>query len=64
VPEKLREHLFDRFTRAGDTVATGHGLGLHIVSTLAEANGGKVSYRDNQPSGSVFVLTLEEAASG
>jgi PAS domain S-box-containing protein len=58
VPPGLRDHLFERFTRAGNTVAKGHGLGLHIVASLAEANGGSVSHHDNVPQGSVFTLVL------
>jgi PAS domain S-box-containing protein len=61
VPEALRAHLFERFTRAADVTATGHGLGLHIVASLAEANGGSVGHRDNLPSGSVFSLCLQPA---
>ncbi|WP_232050582.1 PAS domain S-box protein [Actinoplanes sp. OR16] len=61
VPEGLRDHLFERFTRAGDTEAAGHGLGLHIVVSLAEANGGAVGYQPGDPVGSLFCLTLETA---
>jgi PAS domain S-box-containing protein len=61
VPAGLRDHLFDRFTRAGDSAAQGHGLGLHIVASLAEANGGTVRHRDNDPRGSVFILNLDAA---
>ena len=64
VPADVREHLFERFTRAADAGAggaAGHGLGLHIVASLAEANGGSVGHLDNQPSGSVFTLRLELA---
>ncbi|WIM98384.1 PAS domain S-box protein [Actinoplanes oblitus] len=61
VPESLREHLFERYTRAADSAAEGHGLGLHIVASLAEANGGRVSYRPGTPTGSVFTLHLETA---
>ncbi len=59
VPEELRARLFERYTRASDTVAEGHGLGLHIVASLAEANGGHVSYQPGEPGGSIFTLTLE-----
>lgn len=60
VPAGLRPTLFDRFTRADDTTAVrGHGLGLHIVASLARANHGSVRHRDNHPTGSVFELTLE-----
>ena len=61
VPAGLRDHLFERYTRAGDTQAEGHGLGLHIVASLAEANGGSVGYRPGEPCGSVFTLSLESA---
>jgi PAS domain S-box-containing protein len=60
VPAALRPTLFDRYTRAEDTgAARGHGLGLHIVASLAHANHGTVSHHDNDPRGSVFRLTLE-----
>ena len=59
MPAGLRDRLFDRFTRADDLSAAGHGLGLHIVASLAAANGGTVAHRDNDPAGSVFTLTLE-----
>ncbi|MEV6343041.1 PAS domain S-box protein [Actinoplanes sp. NPDC051851] len=62
VPEELREHLFERYTRATGATAEGHGLGLHIVASLAAANGGEVAYRPNEPAGSVFALRLETAA--
>ncbi|GAB7052074.1 PAS domain S-box protein [Catenuloplanes indicus] len=61
VPATLRAHLFERYTRAADVTATGHGLGLHIVASLAEANGGSVAHRDNHPTGSIFTLTLHPA---
>ncbi|MFI1987764.1 PAS domain S-box protein [Actinoplanes sp. NPDC020271] len=59
VPDELRSHLFERYTRASGTAAEGHGLGLHIVASLAEANGGHVGYRPGEPTGSVFMLHLE-----
>lgn len=62
VPEELRSHLFERYTRASDATAEGHGLGLHIVASLAEANGGRVSYRPGSAGGSVFSLCLALAS--
>ncbi len=44
VPEEFRDQLFREFTRAGGTVATGTGLGLYVVRSLAEAQGGTVTY--------------------
>jgi len=61
VPAALRDRLFDRFTRADGVAGPGHGLGLHIVASLAQANGGAVAHRDHQPAGSVFALTLDAA---
>ncbi|MEU4162619.1 PAS domain S-box protein [Actinoplanes sp. NPDC026670] len=60
VPAELREHLFDRFSRATGTAATvnGTGLGLYIVRELARANHGDVHYEPAPGHGSIFVLTL------
>jgi PAS domain S-box-containing protein len=63
VPAALRPALFDRYTRADDAIATaGHGLGLYIVASLAQANQGTVSHRDNSPHGSVFALRLQRCS--
>ncbi|GAA2891699.1 hypothetical protein Acy02nite_14730 [Actinoplanes cyaneus] len=59
VPEEMRTRLFERYTRASESAAEGHGLGLHIVASLAEANSGRVSYQPGTPTGSVFTLHLE-----
>ncbi|GII25238.1 sensor histidine kinase [Planosporangium mesophilum] len=63
VPEELRDHLFERFTRGSDNTARtqGSGLGLYIVRGLAEANSGRVWYEPRQPRGSVFTLRLARA---
>ena len=61
VPEEFAPRLFERFTRAGTGVAThtpGSGFGLYIVSRLAEANGGSITYRDNEPTGARFTVDL------
>lgn len=58
VPEEFRDQLFKEFTRATGTVATGTGLGLHVVRTLAEAQNGRVTYRPGQYGGSVFTISL------
>ena len=63
VPAVLRAHLFERYTRAVDVTAHGHGIGLHIVASLAEANGGSVAHRDDTPTGSVFTLSLRRPTS-
>jgi signal transduction histidine kinase len=58
VPEQFRAQLFQAFARADSTVATGTGLGLYVVRTLAEAQGGGVSYAPRVGGGSVFTISL------
>jgi signal transduction histidine kinase len=58
VPEGFRDQLFREFTRAGGSVATGTGLGLYVVRSLAEAQGGSVSYAPSASGGACFTLSL------
>lgn len=56
-----REKIFEKFYRVGDEEtrrSKGTGLGLHIVHTLVLQHGGKIKYRDNEPSGSIFEIRL------
>ena len=43
------------------SVAPGHGLGLHIVQRVALLHGGRLDWHPNTPTGSVFRLTLPQA---
>ncbi|GAA4975281.1 PAS domain S-box protein [Kineococcus glutinatus] len=61
VPAEFVPDLFGRFTRASTGVAVekkGTGLGLYIARTLANANGGELTYREASGGGSRFTLTL------
>lgn len=60
VDPAFREHLFERYSRYGDTAqhVLGSGLGLFIARELARANGAEIAYRDVTGAGAVFVVTL------
>lgn len=58
VPREFAENLFKEFSRAPDVVATGTGLGLYVVKTLAEAQSGSVRYHPGEKAGSVFVVSM------
>ncbi len=56
VPEKDREHIFDRFYRVADNYASGTGIGLHLASRLMALHGGRLWVEDNPAGrGSRFV---------
>lgn len=58
VPVDFRPNLFREFTRANGTAALGTGLGLHVVKTLAQRQGGSISYAPAIGGGSVFTISL------
>lgn len=58
VPEEFRSRLFDEFARAPGSTATGIGLGLHVVQTLADRHGGSVAYQPREGGGAVFTLRI------
>ena len=58
VPAEFQDQLFREFSRAGGSVATGTGLGLYVVRSLAEAQGGTVSYSPSASGGACFTLAL------
>jgi two-component system phosphate regulon sensor histidine kinase PhoR len=49
-------HIFDRFYRGKNKTASGSGLGLSIVKSVVEAQGGKAYARSSLGQGSKFVL--------
>ena len=60
VPEDFASQLFERFTRGPNPRAhAGSGLGLWIVRSLAQANGGDVRHRRRKGGGACFIIRLK-----
>lgn len=64
VDPSVRDRIFDRFYRAGETDAPGAGLGLSIAKGAVEACGGHVTLHASGPRGSTFRVALPRAAAG
>jgi signal transduction histidine kinase len=65
IPPGERDTVFDAFYQV-DSSSTreygGTGLGLSIVKRLVEGHGGTIHIEDNEPAGTIFVVTLPPAA--
>jgi signal transduction histidine kinase len=59
VPKADRELIFRRFWRRDRSRTTGAGLGLAIVSRIAEAHGGSITVEDAPGQGAMFTLNLQ-----
>jgi len=63
IPPRERAKVFDAFYQV-DSSSTreygGTGLGLSIVKRLVEGHGGAVRIEDNEPKGTVFVVTFPQ----
>ncbi|CAA9522668.1 MAG: hypothetical protein AVDCRST_MAG45-2603 [uncultured Solirubrobacterales bacterium] len=57
VPEREREHVFERFAR-GDGAGEGSGLGLALVRQQARLHGGEAWVEDSRRGGARFVVRL------
>ena len=57
------EHAFDRFWReaAGDTVASGHGLGLSIARSIVERYRGSITLANRHGGGAIVTMCLPKA---
>jgi len=66
IPAREKPKVFDAFYQV-DSSSTreygGTGLGLSIVKRLVEAHSGDIRIEDNSPKGTVFVVSLPQAAS-
>ncbi len=63
VPEADRQSIFRRFWRRDRAKGESRGLGLAIVSRVAEAHDGSVTVENRPDGGAVFTLRLRPAAS-
>jgi signal transduction histidine kinase len=62
VPEDFQDKLFEQYSRAEGMRASGSGLGLFVVKSLAEAQGGEAWYTPMAGGGSSFCFSLPLAA--
>jgi signal transduction histidine kinase len=56
IPDKIKKKIFDKDFVYGKTGHT--GLGLYIVKKAMAYYGGNIGVEDNQPKGTVFILTF------
>lgn len=64
IPEKLKPHLFDRFSKARRRGLKGEkstGLGLNICRQLVERHGGSLEVDSEEKKGTTFRVTLPAA---
>jgi signal transduction histidine kinase len=57
--KKYKQHLFKPFTRFTNR-ASGKGLGLHLIKSMVEKNGGKVQVESEPDKGTTFFVYLKE----
>jgi signal transduction histidine kinase len=61
IPKSARKYVFDKFYRVENEYTSntkGHGLGLSIVKNLVELNGGFVTLKSQEGTGSVFTVSF------
>ena len=61
IPEKLKDYIFDKFSRARRLGTKGEsttGLGMSIVKSIVEKHGGRVWLESQEGKGTVFFITL------
>jgi signal transduction histidine kinase len=63
IPMKFLSRVFDPFVRLQRDAAPGSGLGLTLVRSLVELNGGEVSIQSRQGQGTTVYVTLPMGSS-
>lgn len=65
IPEKEREHIFEKFTRskaASEAAIEGTGLGLSIVKSILIQHDGQVQIEDSALGGACFIVRIPHQA--
>ncbi len=61
IPDTEKKKIFNKFYRVGNEEsrkAKGTGLGLYLTSKIVQQHKGRITLKDNTPSGSVFEICL------
>ncbi len=61
IPESEKKHIFEKFYRVGNEEsrkAKGTGLGLYLTNKIVLQHKGRITVKDNTPSGSVFEISI------
>ncbi|WP_153798230.1 sensor histidine kinase [Foetidibacter luteolus] len=61
IPGEEKKKVFEKFYRVGDEAtrkAKGTGLGLYLCKRIVKDHKGSIAIKDNQPGGTVFIVTL------
>jgi signal transduction histidine kinase len=59
IPDAIKDKLFEEGVSYGEN--KGMGLGLYIVKKTIERYGGEVSFENNVPKGTTFILKLKKS---
>ena len=57
IPKEKQGELFQRFMQSA-FAADSIGIGLHLTKALVDVHHGTIAFRENEPKGSVFTITL------
>ncbi|MEJ6492439.1 MAG: ATP-binding protein [Flavobacteriales bacterium] len=63
VQKSIQKDVFEKFMRSGNEetrTKKGTGLGLYISREFVHLNRGTITYRDNQPKGAIFEVSLQQ----
>jgi signal transduction histidine kinase len=61
IPEKMQKKIFERFQRVDTSLSRkseGSGIGLYLVKSLVEIQGGTISCKSKLNEGSEFLITF------